>query len=112
MQDKKNHRFYAACPWGLEAVLEEELAACGAKRSRKTPSGVMFEGTIETAYLACLRSRIASRVMMEVSFHDYWDSRDIYEQALAFTSSISASSNTFSINSLTPIPFLAEISCD
>ena len=81
MQDKKNHRFYAACPWGLEAVLEEELAACGAKRSRKTPSGVMFEGTIETAYLACLRSRIASRVMMEVSFHDYWDSRDIYEQA-------------------------------
>ena len=65
MQDKKNHRFYAACPWGLEAVLEEELAACGAKRSRKTPSGVMFEGTIETAYLACLRSRIASRVMME-----------------------------------------------
>ena len=68
MQDKKNHRFYAACPWGLEAVLEEELAACGAKRSRKTPSGVMFEGMIETAYLACLRSRIASRVMMEVSF--------------------------------------------
>ena len=47
MQDKKNHRFYAACPWGLEAVLEEELAACGAKRSRKTPSGVMFEGTID-----------------------------------------------------------------
>ena len=30
----------------------------------------------------------------------------------AFNSSISASSSTFSINSGTPIPFLAEISCD
>ena len=31
---------------------------------------------------------------------------------LAFSSSKSASSKTFSINSATPIPFFAEISCD
>ncbi len=81
MRDNRNRRYFAACPWGLEKFLEEEVIRCGAKRTRITPSGVMFEGVTATAYEVCLRSRIASRVMQEVSFHDYWDTRDIFAQA-------------------------------
>lgn len=81
MTDRKNHRFYAACPWGLEKLLEEEARSCGAKRTRATPSGVAFEGPRQAAWELCLRSRLASRVLEEVGFHDYWDSRDIYALA-------------------------------
>ena len=81
MADTRNCRFFAACPWGLEELLADELARLGAKRARPTPSGVAFEGTLETGYLACLHSRLASRVMLEAGFHDYWDSRDIYALA-------------------------------
>ncbi|MCI5850959.1 MAG: THUMP domain-containing protein [Sutterellaceae bacterium] len=81
MAENRNHRFYATCPWGLEKLLEAELAGCGAKRMRPTPSGVLFEGTMEAGYLACLRSRVASRVLLEAAFHDYYDSRDIYALA-------------------------------
>lgn len=81
MKDRKNHRFYASCPWGLEKLLAAEAEACGAVRVKETPSGIAFEGRLDAAYSLCLRSRVASRVFLEVAFHDYWDSRDIYALA-------------------------------
>lgn len=81
MRNNKNYRFYASCPWGLEKLLADEAKGCGAVRIRTTPSGVAFEGTLEVGYALCLRTRLASRVLLEVGFHDYWDSRDIYDLA-------------------------------
>ena len=41
-----------------------ELRACGATHTRELKLGVLFEGTLETAYRACLWSRTASRILM------------------------------------------------
>ena len=73
--------FYAACPFGLESLLSDELAAVGAEHCQITKGGVAFEGTARTGMAACLYSRLASRIMMRVAHGKYWDSRDIYDLA-------------------------------
>ncbi len=65
--------FFATCPLGVADLLAAELKACGATRAREMKAGVQFEGTLETAYRACLWSRTASRILMpitQVAAHD------------------------------------------
>jgi len=65
--------FFATCPLGVVDLLAAELKACGATRAREMKAGVEFDGTLETAYRACLWSRTASRILMpitQVAAHD------------------------------------------
>ncbi|HEX5304557.1 MAG TPA: bifunctional 23S rRNA (guanine(2069)-N(7))-methyltransferase RlmK/23S rRNA (guanine(2445)-N(2))-methyltransferase RlmL [Dyella sp.] len=62
--------FFASCPKGLEYLLKDELAALGAQDTRETVAGVHFSGTLETAYRACLWSRLASRVLLPLGEFD------------------------------------------
>lgn len=55
---------FATCPKGLELLLADELRALGAQNVRETRAGAEFAGTLETAYRACLWSRLASRVLL------------------------------------------------
>jgi 23S rRNA (guanine2445-N2)-methyltransferase / 23S rRNA (guanine2069-N7)-methyltransferase len=57
-------QFFASCPPGIADLTAAELRACGATHTRELKLGVLFEGTLETAYRACLWSRTASRVLM------------------------------------------------
>jgi 23S rRNA (guanine2445-N2)-methyltransferase / 23S rRNA (guanine2069-N7)-methyltransferase len=57
-------QFFASCPPGVADLTAAELRACGATNTRELKLGVLFEGTLETAYRACLWSRTASRVLM------------------------------------------------
>jgi 23S rRNA (guanine2445-N2)-methyltransferase / 23S rRNA (guanine2069-N7)-methyltransferase len=57
-------KFFAATPKGMEELLVEELKTLGAQNVTKARAGAMFEGTVETAYRACLWSRIANRVFL------------------------------------------------
>jgi 23S rRNA (guanine2445-N2)-methyltransferase / 23S rRNA (guanine2069-N7)-methyltransferase len=59
--------FFATCPKGLEGLLYAELAACGATGLKETVAGVAFAGTLETAYRACLWSRLAARILMTLA---------------------------------------------
>jgi len=61
------HEFFATCPKGLEGLLAAELAGLGAAGVKETVAGVAFVGTLETAYRACLWSRLASRILMTLS---------------------------------------------
>lgn len=61
------HRFQAACPHFAEDLLARELRACGAEDIAERPVVVSFAGTLETAYRACLWSRIATRVLLPVA---------------------------------------------
>lgn len=66
-------RFFATCPMGVADLLAAELKACGAVRAREMKAGVEFDGSLETAYRACLWSRTASRILMpivQVAAHD------------------------------------------
>jgi 23S rRNA (guanine2445-N2)-methyltransferase / 23S rRNA (guanine2069-N7)-methyltransferase len=59
--------FFATCPLGVADLLAAELKSCGATRAREMKAGVQFEGTLETAYRACLWSRTASRILMPIT---------------------------------------------
>lgn len=58
------HPFFATCPKGIELPLAEELRTLGARDAHEKRAGVEFGGTLETAYRACLWSRLASRVLL------------------------------------------------
>jgi 23S rRNA (guanine2445-N2)-methyltransferase / 23S rRNA (guanine2069-N7)-methyltransferase len=59
--------FFASCPPGVADLTAAELRACGARRTRELKLGVEFEGTLETAYRACLWSRTASRILLPLA---------------------------------------------
>jgi 23S rRNA (guanine2445-N2)-methyltransferase / 23S rRNA (guanine2069-N7)-methyltransferase len=45
-------------------MLEQELLSCGSKEVSSAGAGVRFEGSLETAYRACLWSRLANRILL------------------------------------------------
>jgi 23S rRNA (guanine2445-N2)-methyltransferase / 23S rRNA (guanine2069-N7)-methyltransferase len=69
--------FFATCPKGLEYLLRDELAALGAD-AHEALAGVRFEGELETAYRACLESRLASRILMPLAEFDAPDADALY----------------------------------
>ena len=60
-------RFLASAPRGFADLLIAELAGCGARDARERAGGVAFSGPLECAYRACLWSRIANRVYLEIA---------------------------------------------
>jgi 23S rRNA (guanine2445-N2)-methyltransferase / 23S rRNA (guanine2069-N7)-methyltransferase len=60
-------QFLASCPRGLGDLLARELTAFGAQEVRERANGVTFAGTLATAYRACLGSRIANRIFLELA---------------------------------------------
>lgn len=58
---------FATAPRGLEAILATELKGLGARRVRPQTAGVSFTGDLEIAYRACLWSRVASRVLLNIA---------------------------------------------
>jgi len=75
-------RFHAPCPSGLESLLAGELRALGATILAQPGGGVRFEGDAAIGMAVNLHSRLASRVLREVSQCEYRDERDLYHLAL------------------------------
>ena len=69
-------KFLASAPRGFADLLARELEACGALQPRERSTGVAFAGTLESAYRACLWSRIANRVFLELA---HFEARDADE---------------------------------
>jgi 23S rRNA (guanine2445-N2)-methyltransferase / 23S rRNA (guanine2069-N7)-methyltransferase len=61
------HQFLASVPRGFADLLRDELAGFGALDLRERGNAVSFTGTLVTAYRACLESRVASRVYLELA---------------------------------------------
>ncbi|WP_299201461.1 bifunctional 23S rRNA (guanine(2069)-N(7))-methyltransferase RlmK/23S rRNA (guanine(2445)-N(2))-methyltransferase RlmL [uncultured Amphritea sp.] len=59
-------KFFATCPKGLEPVLFDELQALNVEAPKQTLAGVYFSGGLEAAYRACLWSRVANRILLEL----------------------------------------------
>ncbi len=57
---------FATAPKGVASLLVEELTGLGATDAREQPAGVIFRGSLETAYRACLWSRCASRILLQL----------------------------------------------
>ncbi len=82
--DKKNQRFFAPCPRGLEALLAQELTGLGAQDVASGYGGVAFAGDFTLCYRVNLHSRIASRVLWRIGGGEYRDEEDVYQGALSF----------------------------
>jgi 23S rRNA (guanine2445-N2)-methyltransferase / 23S rRNA (guanine2069-N7)-methyltransferase len=66
----------------MEYLLRDELVALGAD-AREVLAGVHFEGELKHAYLACLWSRFASRVLLPLAEFEAPDPDALYAGALA-----------------------------
>ena len=76
-------RFFATCPRGLELILAGELRLLGAEKVHAVGGGVQFGGDFFLCYRANLASRVASRILWQVSTDRYRDEDDIYHGAYA-----------------------------
>ena len=61
------HSFYVTAPAGTADLAAEELAACGIAELKVERGGVACTGSLEQAYRACLWSRVANRVLLELA---------------------------------------------
>ena len=60
-------KFIASSPRGFADLLARELTTFGARDVRERSTGVAFTGSLEVAYRACLGSRLANRVFLEIA---------------------------------------------
>ena len=70
--------FFATCPSGADDLLEAELTECGAVIVSRNPTGVGFSGPLECAYRACLWSRVANRVLLNLAQFAAADGDELY----------------------------------
>lgn len=70
--------YFATCPKGLERLLFDELTALGMSEVHETVAGVSFKGEFTDGLKACLWSRFASRVLLELSEFDAPDDLELY----------------------------------
>jgi 23S rRNA (guanine2445-N2)-methyltransferase / 23S rRNA (guanine2069-N7)-methyltransferase len=78
------HAFVATVPRGLTDLLARELEALGAQHARERNAGVLFTGTLETGYRACLWSRSASRVLLQLADFEAASADEFYARVRAF----------------------------
>lgn len=71
-------QYFATAARGIEYLLADELRALGARSVREARAGVHFAGELETAYRACLWSRLASRVLVRVAEYEAADADALY----------------------------------
>ncbi|EIM03034.1 23S rRNA (guanine(2445)-N(2))/(guanine(2069)-N(7))-methyltransferase [Rhodanobacter thiooxydans] len=97
-------QYFATCPKGMEYLLRDELAALGALDVREALAGVHFTGTLETAYRACLWSRLASRMLLPLAEFDAADDDALYRgvQAIDWSQHLAAHA-TFAVDAGTAL---------
>lgn len=69
---------FATVPRGLESLLAGELRGLGAEHVKQVRAGVSFTGSLETAYRACLWSRLAGRVLLPLVTGAGGDGDELY----------------------------------
>lgn len=78
---KQPLQFTATCGSGLEDLVKEEVASWGGTLTDVRPGAVSWTGHLETGYKACLWSRFASRILLELARFDAPNTDALYEHA-------------------------------
>ena len=76
-------RFFATCARGTEGALRRELAVLRLHALRGDRGGVHFEGRLEAGMRACLHTRVAMRVLLELGRFPAPSAEALYEGARA-----------------------------
>ncbi len=72
---------FATAPKGLELLLVDELKSFGAQDAQEKLAGVKFSGDLRVAYQACLWSRLANRVLLQLAEAPANDPDELYAAA-------------------------------
>ncbi len=72
------HKFFSTCPKGVEDLLAKECEQLELHNIHQAAGGVGFEGSVKDAYQLCLWSRLASRVLLQLSTFEPEDYDDLY----------------------------------
>lgn len=92
--------YFAPCPKGLEDLLTAELHQLEVSDIKQTIAGVHFSSDLEGGYRVCLWSRLASRILLELSQFNCDSNDELYDRVYAIDwSSIFLVKNTFAISS-------------
>ena len=79
---KTNNHFFATCSKGVEDLLQRELEQQGISETKIQNGGVSFICEIEYAYRACLWSRVASRILLQLKEFDINSDDDLYNEII------------------------------
>ncbi|HFE39511.1 MAG TPA: 23S rRNA (guanine(2445)-N(2))/(guanine(2069)-N(7))-methyltransferase, partial [Gammaproteobacteria bacterium] len=72
--------FFASTAKGLEDLLAQEIQNLGIESFKQAKAGVYFTGTQENALSLCLWSRIANRVLLQISQFEAESEQRLYSQ--------------------------------
>lgn len=80
----QKYHFFATCPKGVDDLLAQELENLnhekqGLENIKSSIGGVHFDGNLEAAYRACLWSRTASRILLQLSEFNATDYEEVYQ---------------------------------
>ena len=89
------HAFLATCPAGVGVYLAQELEGLGAQQIVERPVGVSFEGGLGLAYRACLWSRMANRIILQLGAAQADSADELYEatRQIDWTAHLAATSS-------------------
>lgn len=74
-------RFVSTCSSGLEKLICDEIGGWEGQEIRPGRGVVSWNGSLESGYRACLWSRFASRILLEIAEVEAVDENSLYEQA-------------------------------
>lgn len=74
-------QFLALTSFGIETLLADEIRLLGIDDVTVKPEGVYFNATLEQGYLVCLKTRLASRVLLHLHSGEAVTKDDIYQVA-------------------------------
>jgi len=74
-----NH-FFVTCSKGVEDIVQKELEQLSISEIKIQTGGVSFTGELKLAYAACLWSRVASRVLLQLKAFTIESDVDLYNE--------------------------------
>jgi len=93
------NQYFATCAKGVEDLLQRELEWQGIENSKLQTGGVAFSGDIEAALRACLWSRVASRILLQLKSFEISNDDDLYREVISIDwSEHFEASNTLAID--------------
>ena len=79
---KQTNHFFATCSKGVEDLVQRELEQLNISDTKIHTGGVAFSGDTQSAYKACLWSRVASRILLQLKEFTISSDDDLYDEII------------------------------
>jgi len=80
---KEDYLFFATCSKGVEDLVLKELGQIGITETKVHTGGVGFKCSVDLAYKACLWSRVASRILLQLKAFEISSDDDLYKEIIS-----------------------------